>query len=146
MAQTAGILEFQKQDRLRRNGMSSKNSKTWGFKVVSKQQINWVKLQEDLSYANPIAFVTIGDEHLVMVHYDLIVKASLAKQEKNKPDISLPDELFNYVDNGVTCNVYYGTTVEERHRWVAWGKAVKAAPWVKDARDGGEVTVTLPTV
>lgn len=117
---------------------------TWQFTVTSEDAIQYCEICKELTYAEPLAFLTYNDEHFCVVHKSLTDKASKCKGS-GKIKLMIEEAVVSYT------NCPDGTVLElegikSRKAIKAWAKAVKMAPWKKSYRKRGLVTVTKVAV
>ena len=103
----------------------------WDFTAHGLDNIDTVRLhREDLSYHSPLAFIDYGGNLYVSVHVSLIDKAIHAR-------------LPHPTGGKISKKRLVAIKLEDRSRWIAWAKSVKAAKWSEQKQ---RVTVTIPQV
>ncbi len=105
--------------------------KSWSFDVTSKLAVDADEIEKELTYKNPLAIITLGEDIIILIQGMLITKAKALEIMPPNDDLAKQEVLLK--------------GVSEIKSWVQWAKAVKSADWGEYA-DKCTVTITLPTI
>jgi hypothetical protein len=110
-------------------------SNKWEFHALHADLIDFDKIAEDLSGANPIALVNHGetDKYVVISHWLLTkVKSLNIDHAPEVVGVSPKDKYTVYKIKG------------NFKDWISWAKMIKGTPWPETSRKHNTVSVSLP--
>ena len=108
--------------------------KTWKFTSTPSNPIDWQRIEEDLNYTNPLAFVKIENEEFLLIHNSLHEKA-------------LAIGFVNYGVQRSESGLNWKAKIyleEEKAGWIQWAKDVKRMPWPEGFQK--QVNITMPSI
>jgi len=128
-----GVREF-RIDELVVLSERKKKDKSWKFKTMNGNAIDWNLIISDLNRDNPIQLITINEQRHVAVHSSLFMKA-------DDCDISMPQcRTFRELKDATIFNI------DSSHFeiWVRWAKRVRTAKWIN--RNPCTVEISMPKI
>lgn len=112
----------------------------WTFGITSLTALDGEELQGCVSKKNPLALIEFEDRRFVVIHDSIVTKCIYCKMGAKYGDQL--DELLEYTNVGDL----YEVNMEDIKEVVDIVKKIKYAPYKKEYRNSGQVTVKLLTV
>ena len=134
-------LDFDAQEQVR----------SWKFKARHPEAIDFARIAEDLSPANPVAFLHSGREegNAVVLHPSLVNKADLVEGIPTLTELvleTMKDRHIKYVEPVVSGVIVFLDNRAQFSVIKQWASSVRSAPWPTEWDGAREFTVTLEKI